>query len=316
MASPTIWLYRRFLGLGDGEIRLARRGFPCDDPAIRKHLEEIGATVVAGCRAAFEARDEAELEALLARTELERRGFAFEGAAMGLALLDRLTPWKRGRWASFLRGPGDPHAYMVHVGAGLALARLRRGPVAPVGADPLLAPLVADGCGFHDGFFRWSERAAGRPHPRAFRGYAARAYDQGLGRSLWFVRGASAPRIAGAIEEFPAPRRADLWAGVGLACAYAGGVDRAAIEELARLAGRCAPELAQGASFASQARRRAGNPAAHTDLACRVLCASSSEEAADVAVRALVGLPPDGERPAYEAWRRRVRSRFLESGVT
>lgn len=315
MASPSIWLYRRILGLGDEDVRFARRGFTCDDPAARRRLERVGETVVAGCRAALEIRGEAGVAAAVAATEPELRGFAFEGAAMGLALLDRLTPWRRGRWASFLRGPGDPHAYMVHVGAGLALARLRRGPAAPLGSDPLLAPLIADGCGFHEGYFRWSERAGGRPHPRSFRGYSARAFDQGLGRSLWFVRGASARRIAEAIEEFPESRRADLWAGVGLACAYAGGVERSAIEDLSRLAALWRPELAQGASFASQARRRAGNPAAHTELACRVLCGCSADEAADIAVRSLAGLPPDGERPAYEVWRERVRSRFIQREV-
>ncbi len=310
MASPSIWLYRRILGIGDEEVTVARRGFVCEDPRVRDRLERVGTAVVEGYRAALESADEAALALALSRLDPEISGFAFEGAAMGLALLDRLTPWRRSRWERFLRGAGDPHAYMVHVGAGLALARLRCSPIAPKGADPLLTWLVADGYGFHEGYFRWSERAGGRPHPRGILRYSAQAFDQGLGRSLWFVCGASPPRIAAAIGAFPESRRTDLWAGVGLACTYAGGAERAEIEELTSLARSHAPDLAQGAAFASQARRRAGNPTAHTDLACRVLCGCSAEEAAEVAVRSLANLEPEGELPAYEVWRRRIRTRF------
>src|SRR5207247_986244 len=137
----------------------------------------------------------------LERVEIELRGFAFEGAAMGLALLDRLTPWKAQRWRSFARGPGEPHAYMVHVGAGLALARLRKSLRLDRGdLDPLLRWLVADGYGFHEGFFRWADRSRPLPAPERARGYARRAFDQGLGRSLWFSCGADPGRIATAIE--------------------------------------------------------------------------------------------------------------------
>jgi len=310
VASPSTWLYRRILELDDEEVSVVRRGFACDDDRIRDRLERLGRTVLAGHRTALECADEAEIPVALERVEPELRGFAYEGAAMGLALLDRLAPWKRGRWSRFLRGAGDRHAYMVHVGAGLASARLRRDVVAPKGADPLLACLVADGYGFHEGYFRWQEHSLRRPDARGRRCYAAQAYDQGLGRSAWFVCGASPPRIQAAIDAFPPARRADLWSGVGLACAYAGGLEPGSIEELRDLSGAHAPELAQGAAFASQARRRAGNPAPHTDLACRVLCGCSAENAADVAVGALEELAPEGELPAYAVWRQRIRSRF------
>lgn len=65
-----------------------------------------------------------DLAVRLSSIEPEVRGFAFEGAAMGLALLDHLTPWRRDRFERFLSGPGDRHAYMVHVGAGWVFARL------------------------------------------------------------------------------------------------------------------------------------------------------------------------------------------------
>ena len=43
---------------------------------------------------------------------------------MGLALLDRFTPWRRNRVKDFLSGAGEPHIYMVHVAIGWVVARV------------------------------------------------------------------------------------------------------------------------------------------------------------------------------------------------
>src|ERR1039457_1019400 len=92
--------------------------------------------------------------------------------------------------------------------------------------------------------------------PKKFRGGVAgsprRAFDQGLGRSLWFVEGADASRIAAAISSFPKARQPDLWSGVGLACAYAGGRDQAHLELLRETAGPYVAQVAQGAAFAAK----------------------------------------------------------------
>jgi len=201
----------------------------------------------------------------------------------------------------------------------MALARLARRPnLFTSDFDPLLRWLVVDGYGFHEGYFRWNAIDAGRRVPAGFTGYTARAFDQGLGRSLWFVCAAGPQRVDAALRSLPTERWPDLWSGVGLACAYAGGVGRAEIESLARFADGFGPYLAQGAAFAARAREGAGNPAPHTELACRVLCACGAAEAADATVRALDGLTKgavperdaSGDVPAYEVWRRRLQARF------
>ena len=55
-------------------------------------------------------------------------------------------------------------------------------------------------------------------------GYMKRAFDQGLARSLWFVKKADVRVIKETISTFSADRHADLWSGVGSACAYTGGI--------------------------------------------------------------------------------------------
>jgi hypothetical protein len=302
------------MGISPEEISFDRRGFPSCDPDVRRRLERIGATFLHGYHAAVDYSAPEVLARRLNRVDAEYRGFAFEGAAMALSVLDLLTPWKRDRWLVFVSGPGAKHVYMVHVGIGWALARLRWR-VQPVmrRLHPLLRWLVVDGYGFHEGYFHWRRYVEQQARPERLSGYACRAFDQGLGRSLWFVNGADVARIPATIAAFPPTRRADLWSGVGLACAYAGGVDRAAIEALRRAAGHDGPHLAQGAIFAAKARQRAGNPMPHTALACDVLCGLPTDAAARLADRAVTALPTGSVASAYEVWRERIRAEALRT---
>jgi enediyne biosynthesis protein E3 len=302
----------RLFGIDEREVRVARRGFTVQTPAVATRLESIGATFLEGYHAALAAGAGERASPALERVGQERRGFAYEGAAMAFALMDALLPGAGRRVDDFLAGAGRDHVYMVHVGAGWALARLRRRP-APVRArrDPVLAWLAVDGYGFHEGYFHWPRYVtAHAPAPGRLSGYERRVFDQGLGRSLWFVCGAGVAGIAGAVRGFPLARQPDLWSGVGLACAYAGGATREEVEALRAAAGPCAPMLAQGAAFAAKARLRAGNPAPHTDEATAALCGRSSADAAaltDAALAAALGDAPTDELPAYARWRRRVQ---------
>jgi hypothetical protein len=312
-------LKRALFGISPDEASFALRGFHAGvgDDAVRERLEAVGRCFVTGYNLALEESGAAAVAARIdAEIDRELHGFAYEGSGMALALLDTLIPplpgRPRDRLARFLAGPGDAHAYIVNVGAGWLLARLPLSPERLLARlDPLDGWLALDGYGFHEGFFHGPRAVSLREVPGKLRGYARRGFDQGLGRSLWFVEGADVERIPRTIATFPADRRPDLWGGVGLATAYAGGRSQAEIEELRRAAGPCVPEVAQGVAFAAKARERAGNPAAHTELAARTICGTSAAQAAAVTDQAREGLPADrpGE-PAFEVWRRRIQDRF------
>jgi hypothetical protein len=299
------------LALSPAEASFRRRGFQSRNDVARTRLEGIGRTFILGYNHALGAPDPTTLGDQLGRIAAADRGFAYEGAAMALTLLDLLTPWRKCRLADLLAGPGRDHAYMVHVGAGWALARLSRGARdIPTVLDPLLRWLAFDGYGFHEGYFHSAAVFREHHRPRRLAGYALRVFDQGLGRSLWFAEGADVERVARTLESFPLERRADLWSGVGLAAAYAGGVEEHHLSLLRGLAGDYNPHLAQGAAFAAKARERAGGPATHTDRACRVFCGSSAAIAAVATDEALNALRGDAELPDYEIWRRRIRDRY------
>ena len=314
LAAALARLRKAAFRIAPEETTFRKRGFRPGRLEAQIKLERIGGTFVSGYHAALECRHTGELAALLDAMDLELRGFAFEGAAMALTLLDHLAPWRQSRFAEFLSGPGGRHAYMLHIGAGWAYARLPWLRFQPDHAarhfDPLMRWLTLDGFGFHEGYFAWTRAGESQAIPRGIRGYARRAFDRGLGRSLWFVNCADAKRVTETILRFDESRRADLWSGIGLACAYAGAYTEMDLAELCEAADGYRAELAQGAAFAAKARLRAGNLVAHTERACETICGTSALEAAAVTDAALKNLPRDGPEPAFEIWRRRIQQEF------
>ena len=307
-----------------GKLRTSLFGIPSEKavfsrPGFAKEawlrFQPVAHALVQGYHATLEDSRFEVLVPRLEAVEAELRGFAYEGAGMGLAALDILAP-RKNRIQSFVEGPGAPHIYPIYVGVGLALARLRRQPERFITRlDPLLRWVVVDGYGFHEAFFAWQRSVERQVTPTRFSRYACRLFDQGLGRGIWFASGALVDRVVMTIATFPSTRQADLWSGVGLACAYAGGVNRVEIESLLIAAGTYRLQLARGAAVAAKGRQQAGNPAPHTDLACQVFCGVSSEQAAHIIDETRAGLPVDGVEPAYEIWRQRAQAQFAAFAI-
>jgi enediyne biosynthesis protein E3 len=302
-----------FLGIRSDEVTLTRRGFSAPSDAARQHLETAGRSFLEGYHAALQSRLE-DLEQHLLRIAPLYRGFAYEGAAMALALLDHLFPFGPSRWQGFLAGRGAAHRYMLHVGYGWAMARLpwlrRRMDHRLQRYDPLLRWLIVDGYGFHEGYFYWRKYVTEQVRPPQLTGYSLRAFDQGLGRSLWFMSGTDGPQLVELLAKFDESRLPDLWSGIGLAGTYAGIADAEGIQFIYDAAGPYRAHLAQGASFAAKARQLAGNPAEHTDQACRQFCGLDADAAARLSDKELIGLPADqAGLPTYEIWRSRIRDR-------
>ncbi|MFL5963746.1 MAG: DUF1702 family protein [Gaiellaceae bacterium] len=296
----------RFLRIDPSETELARRGFASCPARVRQQLELHGASFVHGYHAALAHGAGDELRAELELVDSAERGFAYEGAAMALALLDLLLRGRR--IGAFLAGSADRHVYMVHVGCGWALARLHRRPWGHLPLDPLLRWLALDGYGFHEAYFSTDRVVRERRPPRRLRGGERAVFDQGVGRALWFVCAADAVCIADTISSFEPERRADLWSGVGLAATYAGAVDDVSLRRLATLAGVYRADAAQGAAFAAGARVRAGNVVPHVARGCEALAGAGVTELAELTDRALAEIGPGDSAAHYERWRAAIRS--------
>jgi hypothetical protein len=302
-------LRRSLLGVPQKKATAFSKG----DTAAWKYLETVVLTALEGYHATL---DSSKFEVLIPQLDmipLEMRSYAYEGAAIGLTALDWMLPWKK-RLRAYIAGPGAPHIYMVHIGIGESLSLMHRRPE-PFMAhleDRVLCWLVMEGYGFNRGFFsrrRYIDRLG---IPAHLSRYARRIFDQGLGRSIWFLDGANVERIAESIAAFPAARQADLWVGIGVACTYVGGVDRSTVEALQQAAGPCEPHMAMGAAFVAKGRQLAGNPVPHTDMVCDLLWGLTAERAAYKTTVAFENLPADGPEPAFEILQQRLLAQFAE----
>jgi enediyne biosynthesis protein E3 len=319
VASGWRALRRRIITPGTSSTLLEVRGFHVKDTAARELLETIGRTFLAGYAIAAEARTPIEAATSLDGIPPAFRGFAYEGATMGFAVLDGLSLGASRRTETFLAGPGDPHLYMGYVGVGWAMARLPRFRWRRLfAADPLLRWLVLDGYGFHQAYFHTdryvheqfqADRFTWPAHGHEW--YAMRVIDQGIGRAMWFVGGADSDRVATMIDKFHDRRRADLYSGAGLAATYAGGADEAELRHFLQRAGEYRSSVAQGCVFGASARVRANLVTPHTELAARVFCGLTAAEASTVADWARVDLAGSRRQPSYEQWRQRIANQFV-----
>lgn len=312
MSMSLSRIRRAVMGVSDAEAT----GFVRGTTPAWKHLETVVRTAVGGYHSVLDGSRLDDLVPRLDRTPLELRGYAYEGAAMGLTGMDLFLPFGS-KLRAYMDGPGRPHIYMVHIGAGEALARLRRKPEPFLAKlpDPALRWLVMDGYGFHEGFFKPERYVEQQRVPAHLSAFGRRVFDQGVGRSIWFASGADAGDITRAIGRFPAYRHADLWLGIGVACGYVGGVERTTIETLRAAAGRHATRMAVGTAFVAKGRIRAGNPIPDTDLACEVLCGMSGRAAARHVDDAFEDLPDTAASPAYGRLQERLETALSGSST-
>ena len=295
-----------------------KMGIYAGQGAAKQRLELIVRTVFAGYHLAIDDPAPENLQRRLAgQADWERSGFLYEGAGMGLALMDFLDPLRRDRLGSFACLQTAPSRAALSLGCGLASARIpwaRRGVVRRMNRfDAATRWLMIDAFAFHDGLFHIDKVLRRRRRPKYIVGYARRVFDQGLGRSLWFSQGGDVRRVVAALSRFPNGRADDLWSGVGFGAAYAGGVDREALTELAEAAGSRRRFLGVGAALAAYHRAEWGNEAVHTDAACRAFCRRSAALASDLARESWEDAAEAPLQPAYAQCRSRIAAALADS---
>jgi hypothetical protein len=279
------------------------RGVPLLPPEAAQRLGKIHGTYSQGYEIGTAAED---LEAILPKLNAvtaDLLGFALEGVGTGLAQRDLLAPADYNRVETFVKGPGAAYENFVYVGLGLMLGR-KKLPIKPYLKSLSLTRswLVLDGYGFQHGFTHWQDYLQGQPIPEPLTGYACQVFDQGMGRSIWFIDGTDLTRIPQTIAHFPPERQVNLWGGLGYACAYAGGVDRSTLKALKIAAGSYDLVLAQAAAIAAKSRQLLGNPSIYTELACQVFCGMEAEAAAESIDKILENLSTNTATSEPESW--------------
>jgi enediyne biosynthesis protein E3 len=303
---------RGLLKLSPVDALFETRGFEKSNAPSRSALEQIGMVFIGGFNASLAAGDLGAVLQHVNGIPAAERGFAVEGAAMGAAVADAV-PFSQSMFPGCIAAFKSDFTYLAHVGAGWALARVPWRHKRILSAlDPVHRWLAIDGLGFHDTYFYHGSVVAGWRRKQS--GYATHAYDQGVGRALWFVSGGS---IAGAIRllsSLAVERQGDLWSGLGLAMTYAGPVAGDDVIDALKAAGGNAASFAQGVAFACEARALGRYVPDHTCLVVQeVWNRPLSEVVALVRQSRHCLSTAETDPPRYQLWRETVARAFTHS---
>lgn len=314
---------RRFLfGLSVTRMDAAWKDFPGQETETRKRLRLSSNAFINGYNTALEVGLSHILISELQAFDIHLRGFAYEGTGMGLAMIDYTSFGGKSKFQKFVN-ENPNYKGMAHVGAGFTISVLNRNiekSLAPM--EPMERWWAIDGYGFYNGVNNWEQSIKKQIVPRKIIGYALRAFDRGLGRSIWFLFSGDLDRIVEQLEKFSESRRADIWSGIGVASTYAGGVSEETLGNFHTTAGCYKSYVSLGSTQAAYARYMAGNIVEHNDLASSVYCGMSAENAAKLTIEVAQKLNVDAnekvfvEQPIFEVYRENIRNKFMKLPVT
>lgn len=237
-----------------------------------------------------------ELIGYLETKDPEFRSVAFEGASMELGLQDFLKNNSLKTWKTFMTR-SKIHAPQVHIGLGWAIAQEKHNTSVLNEIESNMLFRVWDGCGYYDGIFRQRQTIKSQNRLDYIPEKDFQAYDQGLGRSLWYICKGDESKIPGMIQPFPPTRHSNLWRGIGIACSYVGGCKSDKLNTLLSLSGKYRTQLGIGAALVAKSRLQSMLITKDIELACKIFCNLNLEEAMSATIKT-----EDLTNFAFESW--------------
>jgi len=187
----------------------------------------------------------------------EYTSVVFEAIAADFAKKDIQAARKNlDTWNAFREQYKDKHGSQLHVGLGWALGETGCHPYDYiVDLSPLWRWRVLDGVGYYHGLFKRRETVRKRLVPEFIQTEEdLAAFDQGVGRSFWYISQGNNERLERLLTLFDENRQTSFWRGIGVASAYVGGLDENAIKDLITFSQTHRSQLTSGAIMAQASR--------------------------------------------------------------
>ena len=220
-----------------------------------------------------------ELNKILQKTISEFLSVSYEGASMGIAINNLEENHTLNKWQNFYQKYGKNHAAQVHIGLGWAINELNLDLNYYMNnLEPMFKFRVIDGYAYYDGIFRRRRSVRMKQIPENLESLSLRAYDQGLGRSFWYIAQGEVDKLIRIISNFPKERQFDMWRGIGIAIAYVGGVENAELIELNDISGNCSKAFKCGIALVTQSREEAKTSSIYTETICNTLLNLNTSE--------------------------------------
>lgn len=249
-----------------------------EDPNFLRAAEFRRITILFldGFGAALES-ETPKVESDIDKLPLIDRGVAFEGAAAAKAVIDlSATNFSKSETSSLLID-SSRYSFLIFLGIGEALAQLRMPPqICNAFSDENWSGQIIEGYGFFDGYFNWHNAIIKQVYPAELNLDLRAAYNQGIGRAIFFMTNGNPQKMRDSILSFEPTRRAELWAGAGLPTAYIGGHTERELRRLIDLAGEHRAEFMQGIMLGTSARNQQSFIPEHTELATKIVYGASA----------------------------------------
>ena len=184
----------------------------------------------------------------------------YEAAASWEAIQDiKNEDLEFSHWASFNNKHHNLYEPQIHVGLGWAMgeADFYNAPFL-ASLNPALAWRVVDGYAYYLGLFKRRVAIRERMIPAVVSDELAHAFNEGLGRSLWYINKGDTRRVLDVINHFDEARRADLFRGVGIASFFTGGLSTDGYLNFISSVDNYSKDLRCGAVMALNSVRKAG----------------------------------------------------------
>ena len=220
--------------------------------SIAKNIETVVSTFQKGLSLSEQEFGLDELISKLNQFEPRYRSVAFEGASMGVAIQNSLGTWNKYAKAA------EKHATQVHIGLGWAIAEGQMNLASTLSEiEPDFQVKVLDGYGYWHVLFRRRLTIRTQTIPKNITSEYQSGFDQGIGRTIWYITKGEVAKVVNIINHFSEDRRANLWQGIGVASTYVGGCSDELIGELKSASSEFKKNFETGIESAESSLKRA-----------------------------------------------------------
>ena len=123
--------------------------------------------------------------------------------------------------------------------------------------EPDFQVKVLDGYGYWHGLFRRRLTIRTQTIPKNITSEYQSGFDQGIGRTIWYITKGEVAKVVNIINHFSEDRRANLWQGIGVASTYVGGCSDELIGELKSASSEFKKNFETGIESAESSLKRA-----------------------------------------------------------
>lgn len=276
--------------------------------AVLEKMEKIKLLFQESKELALQTDDIATFIGSLENFENEFRAVAYEGAAMAFAEQDLLSANSLTKWNLFYKQSATMYAVQLHVGLGWALAKENKETIPLFNTlNAFMVPRVLDGMGYYDGIFKQRATIKSLKISDRFDISDLKHYDQGVGRSIWYIAAGNPTKCNEIINTFPSERQGDLWRGIGIASVYVGGCDEDTYLELKKTAKDYFSSLAAGAALSVKSRVESNSVTNDTELVCKLLLDTTPNKM----VETLHTFLKDVSATEYNKWLTAIEQHFI-----